>query len=691
MSDSPPPGNKPLPPSARLRIHEVCLRFEDAWKAARAGGSPPRVEDYLGALLRELVLLEAHYRRGRGESCRAEDYLARFSDLDVAWLAAALGDPSEHGAGACPPERCRLTDPYLPAPRDALPDGALPLPGRRFGDYELLEELGRGGMGVVYRAWQVSLKRTVALKMVLAGPHAGAAELARFRVEAEAVARLQHPNIVHIYEIGAHDGAPCFSLEYVDGGSLAQKLAGKPLSGRDAAVLTETLARAMHHAHQRGVVHRDLKPANVLLTADGTPKITDFGLAKRLEGDAGQTASGAVMGTPSYMAPEQAQGKVRAIGPPADVYALGAILYECLTGRPPFRAANPLDTVLLVMSAEPVPPSRLQPRVHRDLETICLKCLQKEPRQRYESALALAEDLRRFLDGEAILARPVRAWERGVKWVRRNPLLAGAMAVVAGLSAALVAAIFLLPPPTDDSLARIQRAGEIRIATDPHYPPMEFEEDGKLAGFDIDLAEALAEQLHVRAHFVPVRWNWDEVRSGLDCHTWDVVISGVTRTEKRQADALFVDYLPMPLVYVSNKQGPAPKGEGFEGKVVAVQYDTPAYWRAKALQDKGRLRDLKVFDSVAGIMDAIEHGNAEVTLAHRPIAEYYARNRKYRNLEVPPPTIRELMHPEHVGVVMRKQDRALRAAIEDKIKAMQPDEGGSFDALVKKWFEDPLP
>jgi serine/threonine protein kinase len=297
--------------------------------------------------------------------------------------------------------------------------------------YEILAELGRGGMGVVYQARQIALKRVVALKMILAGKHASPAELARFRAEAEAVAQFQHPHIVQIHEGGEHHGLPYFSLEFVDGGNLTQKLAGTPLPVRQAAELMEMLARAMHYAHQRGIVHRDLKPANVLLTADGTPKVTDFGLAKRLVGDAGQTTSGAILGTPSYMAPEQAAGKTKEVGPPADVYALGAILYEVLTGRPPFRAATPLDTLLQVVSDEPVPPSRLQSKVPRELETICLKCLQKEPRKRYASAEALAEDLRRFLNGEPIWSRPVGAWERGWRWCQREPVVAGLLGAVA--------------------------------------------------------------------------------------------------------------------------------------------------------------------------------------------------------------------------------------------------------------------
>jgi hypothetical protein len=302
--------------------------------------------------------------------------------------------------------------------------------------YEILGELSRGGMGVVFKARQVSLKRVVALKMLRDGVLAGPGELARFRREAEAVARLQHPHVVQIHEIGEAEGRPFFSLEYVEGGSLAQKLGGTPLPSRQAALLAEPLARAVHAAHQRGIIHRDLKPANVLLTADGQPKITDFGLARHLDADPGQTPSGAVVGTPSYMAPEQAGGKARQAGPAADVYALGAILYELLTGRPPFRAATPLDTVLQVMSEEPVPPSRLQPKVARDLETICLKCLNKEPDRRYASAADLADDLHRYLGGQPIRARPTPVWRRALKWAKRRPALAalGVVSAAAGLA-----------------------------------------------------------------------------------------------------------------------------------------------------------------------------------------------------------------------------------------------------------------
>jgi hypothetical protein len=268
--------------------------------------------------------------------------------------------------------------------------------------YEILGELGRGGMGVVYKARHHSLNRLVALKMILAGGHAGEHELTRFRSEAQAVARLHHPNIIQIYEVG-EAGQPYFSLEFCEGGSLAQQLDGTPLPPLKAAELVETIAKAMDTAHQAGIVHRDLKPANILLTADGTPKVTDFGLAKQLD-TGGQTASGLVMGTPSYMAPEQAGGKGKTVGPAADVYALGAILYELLTGRPPFKAATPLETVLQVVADDPAPPRQLNAAVPKDLEAICLKCLQKDPARRYANAADFAGDLMRFRTGEPVSA-----------------------------------------------------------------------------------------------------------------------------------------------------------------------------------------------------------------------------------------------------------------------------------------------
>ena len=305
---------------------------------------------------------------------------------------------------------------YFSATGSTLPAPTVP-------GYEILGELGRGGMGVVYKARHTKLNRLVALKMILSGEHAGAAEVDRFRREAEAIAHLQHPGIIQIHEIGDHDGRPYLSLEFADGGSLQQQLAGTPQPVARAAQLTATLARAMAYAHQHGVVHRDLKPGNVLF-AEGLPKITDFGLAKRLEGNDSVTRSGSILGTPSYMAPEQASGDVHATGPATDVYSLGAIMYEMLTGRPPFRAASTLETIRQVVSEDPVPPRRLQPRVPVDLETICLKCLRKETGQRFGSATALADDLDRFLGGQPIQARPASMWEKAWKWAKRRPAVA---------------------------------------------------------------------------------------------------------------------------------------------------------------------------------------------------------------------------------------------------------------------------
>ena len=261
---------------------------------------------------------------------------------------------------------------------------------RYFGDYELLHEIARGGMGVVYRARQMSLNRPVALKMILAGQLASDTEVRRFYTEAEAAANLDHPGIVPIYEVGQHEGQHFFSMGFVEGQSLAQRLADGPLPSREAAALMVKVAEAIEYAHQHGVIHRDLKPANILLDKNGNPRVTDFGLAKKVEGDSGLTGSGQIMGTPSYMPPEQAGGQRGEVGPAADVYALGATLYALVTGRPPFQAATAMDTVIQVVSDEPVPPRRLNASIPRDLETICLKCLQKEPGKRYASAADLA-------------------------------------------------------------------------------------------------------------------------------------------------------------------------------------------------------------------------------------------------------------------------------------------------------------
>jgi WD40 repeat protein/serine/threonine protein kinase len=406
--------------------------------------------------------------------CGAAPALVAASDGSVVGRAEAQSLPPQ-GTAAEPPTiltsstaREAASDPDRTLAPE-LPAGALAVGRTVNATYEILGELGRGGMGVVYKARQLRLNRLVALKMILAGSHAGAEQLARFRAEAEVLAPLQHPHIVQIYEVGELDGHPYFSLEFIDGGSLAQVLASTPQAPRQAAQLVETLARAMHFAHLRGIVHRDLKPANILLaianipaavsgsakdktpvgllTAEPaplsafTPKITDFGLAKNLETDSGHTKTGAILGTPSYISPEQASGR-KDIGPATDVYSLGAILYELLTGRPPFRGESSMDTMMQVMTEEPVPPRRLQSKVPADLETICLKCLQKEPHKRYPNAEVLADDLKRFLAGEPIQARPIGVYGRTVKFARRRPALA-ALAVLGVVTVVSVLAVSL--------------------------------------------------------------------------------------------------------------------------------------------------------------------------------------------------------------------------------------------------------
>jgi tetratricopeptide (TPR) repeat protein len=498
------PDSLHLDPSINWeRIERILDRFEDAWQR----GERPSLDDYLSeasreaiserrALLIELVHEDLEYRIVNGEAARVEGYLERYPELrhdptvlveliasefklrrrvqgagTVAEylqrfpdLSEVLPSRLEEGADSPPtPEGLAGTATVIETPPALGKDTAERPSARKTLDaartppirdrqavpgYEIRGELGHGGMGVVYQAWQIKAKRLVALKMLLAHAHASLEQKVRFQIEAEAVARLQHPNIVQLYDIGEHDGLPFFSLEFCAGGNLDRQLrerrrAQRPMTPHEAASLVAKLARAMHFAHSHGVVHRDLKPGNVLLTPAGEPKIADFGLAKQIGSDIDVSRTGVVMGSPPYMAPEQAAGALRDISPVTDVYALGAILYELLTGKPPFLAATAHETIRQVLNDEPVAPRRINAAVPRDLEIICLKCLQKDKPKRYASAEALAEDLRRFAQDEPISARPTPAWERALKWVRRRPAIAALVAVAAVALAALVAVAVL--------------------------------------------------------------------------------------------------------------------------------------------------------------------------------------------------------------------------------------------------------
>jgi eukaryotic-like serine/threonine-protein kinase len=476
-------------------LDEVCSRFEAAW----CEGRQPRIEDFLSpespdrdvVTLRKLLVslvgidLEHRWRMAAetgerqpagGEAAaavpetgllpprpRLADYVARYPALgpleqlpidlvvDEYYARRRFGDRPTHAEyletfGRQHPEleerfraideevaSARAPSPALPA-NDGLPLGASV---QYFGDYELLERLGKGGMGVVYKARQVSLKRLVALKMILAGQLADEQDIARFHVEAEAAANLDHPGIVRIFEIGQHQGQHYFSMGYVDGESLDARLKASPLPPCEAAQLMEQVARAVAYAHAQGVIHRDLKPANILVDKNHRPHVTDFGLAKRVQGDSSLTATGVVLGTPSYMPPEQAAGRIEQINEQSDVYSLGATLYALLVGRPPFQAATSLETLIQVREQESMPLRQLNPKLPGDLETVCAKCLEKDPRQRYNSAHELGEELRRFLSGEPIHARPVGRTERLWRWCKRNP-------VVAALSAAALLLLLMV-------------------------------------------------------------------------------------------------------------------------------------------------------------------------------------------------------------------------------------------------------
>jgi WD40 repeat protein/tRNA A-37 threonylcarbamoyl transferase component Bud32 len=390
-------------------------------------------------------------------------------------------------------------------PRTTNPIGTPGTQVRYFGDYEILEEIARGGMGVVYKARQVSLDRTVALKMILAGQLASETDVERFYTEAKAAANLQHANIVAIHEVGQHNGQHYFSMDYVEGQSLAQLVREKPLPAAKAAEYVKTIAEAINYAHRQGTLHRDLKPSNILIDAFDQPRVTDFGLAKRIEASGQLTATGSLMGTPSYMSPEQAGADGAKVGPASDVYSLGAVLYELVTGRPPFLGESLVATLNQVLNAEPVSPRLLNPNIPRDLETICLKCLQKEPLRRYPSSAELANELGRFLRGEPIQARPVGKTARLWRWCKRKPLVASLAASAASLLIAVIVVTAVAYFATSAALDRSERT--------LYAAHMNLADKAQQAGDDGRIADLLERHLPQPGQTDLRGWEWYYLRS----------------------------------------------------------------------------------------------------------------------------------------------------------------------------------
>ena len=433
-----------------LAFNSIC----DAFESALQTDSSPRIEDYLTKvgdnqqerLLRELCLIEIQHRIDRKEEVSLAEYAQRFPanrecleslvKENPRWsLELNPPDPDETLVTGSAPEFTSSSNWQSLETMAAVGDSTDPEnpPSCRFGDYELIEKIGQGGMGVIYKARQQKLNRIVAVKMIRAGKLASPSDIQRFQSEAEAIGRLEHPQIVPIYEVDQVDGIHFFSMALVDGEDLAQKLQQGPLPQRQAAHLVYEIALAIQYAHQQGIIHRDLKPANILLTRDGQVRVTDFGLAKLQDAEQGQTVTGDIVGTPGYMSPEQAAGQRAKVGTASDIYSLGAILYSLLTGRPPFHAATMVDTLLQVINDSPVSPRQVNPAIDRDLETICLKCLEKTASRRYETAEDLSDELKRFMDGHPIQARPVGVLSQVWRWSCRRPKLAAAWSTVAAL------------------------------------------------------------------------------------------------------------------------------------------------------------------------------------------------------------------------------------------------------------------
>jgi WD40 repeat protein/serine/threonine protein kinase len=510
------------------RLHEVLGAYFEAVEADRAQRPEDLIEQHPDLADELAAFFASEQRFGR----LVEPLQVTAATPERAGAPAEFADPD--GVGNPEPQRdqelhaATATENLASGLAGAFPKGTRV---RYFGDYVLQTVLGEGGMGVVYRAKQISLNRLVAIKMIRAGLWAGEEEVRRFKNEAEAVAGLDHPRIVPIYEINSHGGQHYFSMKLVGEQSLAGQLAEYIADPKAAARLVAEVARAVHHAHQRGILHRDLKPSNILLDRDGRPHVTDFGLAKRLQGDGDLSVSGSILGTPAYMSPEQATGHRGAVTTATDVYGLGAILYAALTCRPPFQAGDVLETLQLVREQAPEPPSKSNPRVDRDLETICLKCLEKDPKRRYDSATAVADDLERLLRGEPVLARRTSTWERLRKWSRRRPTAAALvlMSGIAALTLTGLAVALLFHSQLRSAYAEVTRQrgiAEVALAGERRflYQNRVLFAQRELDENNLDAAEALLDTcpLDQRA------WEWHYLKR--QCHTELLRLPGHTAT-----------------------------------------------------------------------------------------------------------------------------------------------------------------